>query len=158
MRELLRQEGVPDSQIWTEDHSHTTHENAVYSAELLRRNGITQIVLITDAQSMLRAELCFRKEHLTVIPAFRLISGSLESLDEEFTTLLESDLSERTHTARDPRIGLVSASRMDLEPLREPSLVHLFSPIRLPGALRTSLLLVSNWRRATLRVLLVRSA
>jgi uncharacterized SAM-binding protein YcdF (DUF218 family) len=82
MRELLNREGVPESMIWTETRSRSTHENAVYSAELLRSKGIDKIVLVTEAQSMLRAELSFRKEGLVVIPApseFR----EFEALDDE---------------------------------------------------------------------------
>ena len=69
MRDLLEQAGVPESAIWTEGRSRNTHENAVYSAEVLREHGISTVVLVVDAQSMLRAELCFRKQGLTVAPA-----------------------------------------------------------------------------------------
>ena len=82
MRTLLLRAGVPEDKIWTEDRSHSTHENAVYSAELLRAKGIERIVLVTEAQSMLRAELAFRKQGLVVLPApsiFRVFGG----LDEE---------------------------------------------------------------------------
>ncbi len=69
MHELLREEGVPENDIWTEDRSRSTHENAVYSSQLLRQKGVTRIVLVTDAKSMLRAQLCFQKERLSVLPA-----------------------------------------------------------------------------------------
>jgi uncharacterized SAM-binding protein YcdF (DUF218 family) len=69
MRELLQQEGVPESMIWTEKRSQSTHENAVYCAELLHDRGIQNIVLVVEGQSMLRAESCFRNEGLVVIPA-----------------------------------------------------------------------------------------
>lgn len=69
MRDLLQQAGVPQAMIWTEDRSHSTHENAVYGSEILRQRGIRSIALIVDAQSMLRAERCFRKEGITVVPA-----------------------------------------------------------------------------------------
>ena len=69
MQTILEQAGVPPSMIWTEGQSHSTHENAVYSAMLLRGKGIKRIVLVTESQSMLRAELCFQKEGLIVIPA-----------------------------------------------------------------------------------------
>src|SRR5690348_320376 len=38
MRQLLQQAGVPDTAIWSEERSHDTHENAVYSAEILREH------------------------------------------------------------------------------------------------------------------------
>jgi uncharacterized SAM-binding protein YcdF (DUF218 family) len=69
MTELLRRAGVPDAMIWTEEQSLSTHENAIYSAEILRRHGISRIALVVDAQSMRRAEASFRKQGITVIPA-----------------------------------------------------------------------------------------
>lgn len=69
MREALQQEGVPASAIWLEDRSRTTHENAAFSAAILRQKGIQRIVLVTDAYHMLRADASFRKQSLSVIPA-----------------------------------------------------------------------------------------
>jgi len=69
MRRMLEKEGVPASQIWTEEQSRSTYENALYSARLLRQRGIHQIALVVEADSMLRAELCFRKQGLGVTPA-----------------------------------------------------------------------------------------
>jgi uncharacterized SAM-binding protein YcdF (DUF218 family) len=69
MRMLLQQAGVPNEKIWTEEHSRSTHENAVLGAEILRRHGVTAIALVVDASSMLRAEACFRKAGITVVPA-----------------------------------------------------------------------------------------
>jgi len=69
MKDALQREGVPESAIWMEDRSRTTHENAAYTAAILHRKGIQRIVLVTDAYHMLRAAACFRKESITVIPA-----------------------------------------------------------------------------------------
>ena len=69
MRVLLERAGVPGSVIWTEERSQNTHENAVYGAEVLRRNGAASVVLITDARSMPRAAACFRKAGIRVVPA-----------------------------------------------------------------------------------------
>jgi uncharacterized SAM-binding protein YcdF (DUF218 family) len=69
MRQLLQRAGVPDAMIWTEDRSHSTHENAVFGAEVLRQHGIHTIALVVEAQAMPRAEACFRKEGMIVIPA-----------------------------------------------------------------------------------------
>ncbi len=69
MRELLQHEGMPESMIWTEERSRSTHENAVYGAEILRSHGIAVIALVVDVQSMLRAQASFRKQQLTVVPA-----------------------------------------------------------------------------------------
>jgi len=69
MLRMLEQEGVPRSSIWTEERSHSTYENAVYSARLLHEHGVRQIALVVDADSMLRAEKCFRKQGIAVTPA-----------------------------------------------------------------------------------------
>lgn len=68
MARLLESEGVAQNLILREGRATNTHENAVCSAELLRANRIGTIVLLTDGKSMLRAELCFRKEGVPVIP------------------------------------------------------------------------------------------
>jgi uncharacterized SAM-binding protein YcdF (DUF218 family) len=83
MRQLLERAGVPESMIWTEDRSRSTHENAVYGAAILKTHGIGTIVLVTEATDMLRAERCFRKEGLTVVPApfaFRQLGPASEEL------------------------------------------------------------------------------
>lgn len=69
MREVLVSVGVPDLSIWTEERSRSTYENALYGAEILRSRGIARIVLIVEAQSMVRAAACFRKQGITVVPA-----------------------------------------------------------------------------------------
>jgi uncharacterized SAM-binding protein YcdF (DUF218 family) len=69
MRDLLERAGVPASMIWTEERSRTTYENALYGADVLRSRGITRVALVVEAQSMLRAEACFRRQGLTVVPA-----------------------------------------------------------------------------------------
>jgi uncharacterized SAM-binding protein YcdF (DUF218 family) len=69
MAALLRQAGVPQTMIWTEDLSRNTHESAVYCADILRRRGIREIALVVEARSMFRAAACFRKQGITVVPA-----------------------------------------------------------------------------------------
>jgi len=69
MREVLVKEGVPDSEIWTEERSQTTHENALFGAEILRSHGVKRIALVVEAQSMVRAAACFRKLGFEVVPA-----------------------------------------------------------------------------------------
>jgi uncharacterized SAM-binding protein YcdF (DUF218 family) len=68
MARLLESEGVAQNLILQEGQAKNTHENALYSARLLRANRIGTVVLVTDAKSMLRAELCFRKEGVPIIP------------------------------------------------------------------------------------------
>ena len=66
---VLRAAGVPPDRVWQEDRSLNTYENAVFSAEILRRHGIHRIALVTETRHMLRAELCFRKLGIEVVPA-----------------------------------------------------------------------------------------
>jgi uncharacterized SAM-binding protein YcdF (DUF218 family) len=69
MAKVLAEQGVPPAMIWLEDRSRSTYENAVYSAGLLRAKGIRRIALVTEAQHMLRAEACFRRQGMEVLPA-----------------------------------------------------------------------------------------
>jgi uncharacterized SAM-binding protein YcdF (DUF218 family) len=54
---------------WVDDRSRDTAENAVRMAELLGRDGIRSIALVTDATHMQRAAAAFRKAGLEVLPA-----------------------------------------------------------------------------------------
>ena len=69
MRELLRRAGVDERMIWTEERSNNTYENALYSAEILRQRGVRRIALVTEARLMRRAQACFQKQGLMVVPA-----------------------------------------------------------------------------------------
>ena len=65
----LELQGVPRHMIWPETLSGSTHENALYSAQMLKAKGIRKVVLVTDAFHMARAERAFRKVGLEVVPA-----------------------------------------------------------------------------------------
>lgn len=54
---------------WTEDKSRDTFENARFSAEILKREDISRILLVTHAAHMPRSIKLFEREGLTVIPA-----------------------------------------------------------------------------------------
>lgn len=69
MATVLREAGVPADKIWTEDRSQDTHENALFSARELASRGVKKIILVTNATHMPRAERCFRRQGLTVVPA-----------------------------------------------------------------------------------------
>jgi uncharacterized SAM-binding protein YcdF (DUF218 family) len=61
--------GVPPARMWIESRSRDTHENAVYSAQLLRRAGARRVLLVTSAIHMGRAVASFRKQGVEVVPA-----------------------------------------------------------------------------------------
>lgn len=68
MRESLEQEfGVPVR--WAEARSRTTHENAVYSSEVLRAAGIDRVVLVAHGMDMPRARAEFARYGISVVPA-----------------------------------------------------------------------------------------
>ena len=69
MRELLVSAGVPTGMIWMEDRSHSTHENASFSAQVLRNHGAGRVALVVDARSMPRAAACLRHEGIQVVAA-----------------------------------------------------------------------------------------
>lgn len=75
-REVLMQEGVPDSAILLEEQSRSTEENAIYSSEIMTAHGFTTAVLVSDSYHMLRAEWMFRDSGITAftspIPASRI--------------------------------------------------------------------------------------
>jgi uncharacterized SAM-binding protein YcdF (DUF218 family) len=68
MRDALQHEfGVPVR--WAEDRSRTTHENAVYSAELLNGAGIRRVILVAHAFDMRRATAEFAAAGIAAVPA-----------------------------------------------------------------------------------------
>ena len=71
---------------WIEGRSRNTRENAEFSAEILKREGITRIVLVTQAYHMPRAVEAFRRAGLSVLPAPHGFAG--RKLDWEPRDLL----------------------------------------------------------------------
>ncbi len=69
MRDFLLRLGVQPSDILVEDRSLSTHENALQSAQILRRRGVQRIALVTDATHMYRSSLCFQRQGFEVLPA-----------------------------------------------------------------------------------------
>ena len=64
----LRQDGRTPLD-WVEDQSRDTHENAVFTARLLRPRGISHVVLVTHAWHMPRSARAFEAAGLRVTPA-----------------------------------------------------------------------------------------
>lgn len=60
MAKCLVELGVPASSILSETRSHTTLENATYSARILRRSGGQRVLVVSDRYHLPRAVLCFR--------------------------------------------------------------------------------------------------
>jgi uncharacterized SAM-binding protein YcdF (DUF218 family) len=54
---------------WVETESADTRENALFSARILRAEGVTRILLVTHAMHMPRAVAAFERAGLQVVPA-----------------------------------------------------------------------------------------
>lgn len=68
MASALREDfGVPVR--WVERESRTTFDNAEFSADLLRRDGVKRILLVTDAMHMARSRAVFERAGLEVVDA-----------------------------------------------------------------------------------------
>ena len=74
MAEVLAEFGVES--VMLERLSGNTWENARYSADILQRQGIKQVVLVTQAGHLRRGVYCFEQFGFKVIPAPTLFSGS----------------------------------------------------------------------------------
>ncbi|MBM3513264.1 MAG: YdcF family protein [Alphaproteobacteria bacterium] len=54
---------------WIEDRSETTAENASFSVSMLKAEGISKIILVTEAYHMARSVGVFEAQGLAVVPA-----------------------------------------------------------------------------------------
>lgn len=67
MRDFVVAYGIPRESIMVEDRSLDTHQNALYTAELLRNDSRPKVLLTSDYH-MFRASRAFRKAGLDVSP------------------------------------------------------------------------------------------
>ena len=70
IRRFLLTIGIPDKDIWIENESRNTYENALNAKEILAKNNNLEgnFLLITSARHMRRSLACFRKIELNVTP------------------------------------------------------------------------------------------
>jgi uncharacterized SAM-binding protein YcdF (DUF218 family) len=69
MAEILKLMDVPEEALWLETTSRNTYENAVYAQEILEREGIERVLLVTSAMHMPRAAALFENQGVEVIAA-----------------------------------------------------------------------------------------
>jgi uncharacterized SAM-binding protein YcdF (DUF218 family) len=69
MADLMALMGIPSEALWLQPRSQNTHEDAVFSAEILRQKGVHRIILVTSAQHMPRSVALFKHQGFEVIPA-----------------------------------------------------------------------------------------
>ncbi len=85
---------------WVEDASGDTHDNAVFSARILRAAGIDRVILVTSSVHLPRSVAEFRAAGLSVIPApaampkrsgaeFRDFLPSVRALEESYAVFYE---------------------------------------------------------------------
>ncbi len=60
MRRTARSIGVPDTDIITEEYSETTKQNAENTQNILRRNQVSSVIVVTSAYHQRRAGLEFK--------------------------------------------------------------------------------------------------
>lgn len=68
MLKMLQNRGIPEQFLKGEGCSRTTYENAKFTAEALKPQGVQRILLVTDAPHMLRSILTFQSFGFSVIP------------------------------------------------------------------------------------------
>ena len=66
--EMLRADGIPATALDQESCSQTTEENALFTASMLKPQGIKRILLVTDPPHMLRSLLTFRAQGFRAFP------------------------------------------------------------------------------------------
>ena len=66
MADLLRATGVPARNILCEHQARSTLENALFSAEILKAHGLSDVTLVTDSYHALRSRMCFARLGVSV--------------------------------------------------------------------------------------------
>jgi uncharacterized SAM-binding protein YcdF (DUF218 family) len=69
---------------WVEDRSNDTYENAAFSAALLKAADVHNIILVTHAAHMRRAERLFAAQGLTVTPAPTVFATPFDQTRPDF--------------------------------------------------------------------------
>jgi uncharacterized SAM-binding protein YcdF (DUF218 family) len=90
---------------WKENQARNTRENAEFSAQILKQEGITHILLVTDAMHMRRAKFVFEKAGLRVTSAPTLFFSN--DRIGVFSFLPSAEGLRRSHYAMYEWLGLV---------------------------------------------------
>lgn len=103
IRRLLLLSGVRPEDIVLEGKSRNTHENALFSARVLRERFHTdQCVLVTSATHMRRAAACFRNESVRVSPFPGVFVSSRRSFEPgDFILPHEQTFSDAYYLSRE---------------------------------------------------------
>jgi uncharacterized SAM-binding protein YcdF (DUF218 family) len=91
MRALAVQLGVPAEACILEEQSHSTEQNARYSAELLRSMGARRVLVVSDPYHLLRARQYFRLQGFEVATSPALLTErNLHAVDRFYWTVREA--------------------------------------------------------------------
>jgi uncharacterized SAM-binding protein YcdF (DUF218 family) len=91
MRALAVQLGVPSEACILEEQSHSTEQNARYSAELLRSMDARRVVVVSDPYHLLRARQYFRLQGFEVATSPALLTErNLHAMDRFYWTVREA--------------------------------------------------------------------
>lgn len=69
MKDILAIMGIPPASMILESGSRNTHDNAVFSAQILKSRGMRRILLVTSAYHMRRSVALFEAQGLEVVPS-----------------------------------------------------------------------------------------
>jgi uncharacterized SAM-binding protein YcdF (DUF218 family) len=72
---LIAELGVPRTALFFEMQSHSTEENALYSAVIAREQGWTSALIVSDGYHLLRATLLFQRAGFSVYPSPAQLTG-----------------------------------------------------------------------------------
>jgi uncharacterized SAM-binding protein YcdF (DUF218 family) len=89
LNQMLEVAGVPAQAINGEPCSHTTDENAEFTAALLQPQGVKRVILVTDLPHMPRSLLTFRSFGFEVIPHPSPVPPSLNPKRQKRLVLYE---------------------------------------------------------------------
>ncbi len=66
---LIADTGVPPEALLLEDQSHSTEQNALYTADLLRPRGAVSVIVVSDSYHLYRAGVLFSRAGLRPYPS-----------------------------------------------------------------------------------------
>jgi uncharacterized SAM-binding protein YcdF (DUF218 family) len=111
MQRMLLAMGIPGDAMVLEKRSRNTHQNAVYSAEILHALDAHRVLLVTSAYHMRRARFEFERQGFTVFPAatdYQLVEAPNTLLD----WLPDAGSLQQTTRAMKEYLGWVVTSMM----------------------------------------------
>ena len=115
MATILELMGIPRSAMILESKSLNTHENAVFTKEILKREDIDRVLLVTSAAHMPRSLAIFRKQGINAIAApadflvsdRNLIEAGASSQSRILSLIPKSDSLDLTTQAIKEYIGTI---------------------------------------------------